>query len=220
MRLIRKYKIYTKTRNISRYPSRVLKFKRSKWLKIKNLVLRQQKNTKRKFAYPNSLIIKVNKGRFDRLRLSYTNKILKKRLLLIELNLNKRRIKTLTFQNEKIRLARLRSYFKQMYYLDYAVLMHKLSSSVPESKEHLRQKKLLVNNNVASSKTIKKGDFVHIKDKVICYKSMLNKYTRSRQFSSFTEFDPYSQSFVVLKNADEITNLDFSLSIGAVIKLK
>jgi hypothetical protein len=221
MRIIKKYKIYTKTKNISYYPSRISKFKRTKWLFLKKLIAKSlKKRKKRQVPYKNNLIIKTVKGRWDKLKFAYKNKVFNKRLLLTNLNLNKRRIRLLNLKNKKIKLEKLREYFKQLYYLDHLIFVNKLSPSVFASREYLKQKKLLVNNISTKKMTLKKGDFVHIKDNSFSYKVLNTKYTKPKQISTFTEIDYYSQSFVLIKNLAEIGSSDFSLSVGTSVKLQ
>ena len=94
------------------------------------------------------------------------------------------------------------------------------SPSVFASREYLKQKKLFVNNNLTKKMTLKKGDFVHIKDNSFSYKVLNTKYTKPKQISTFTEIDYYSQSFVLIKNLAEIGSSDFSLSVGTSVKLQ
>lgn len=112
MRLIKNYKIYTKTKNISGFPTRILKFKRTKWLflkkkikKIRRKILRFNKlnRIKNKVKYKfrklrkrpfslrlyNNKLLKINKGSWYYLDKTYRTHVLNKRTLLIYFNNSK-----------------------------------------------------------------------------------------------------------------------------------
>ena len=225
MRLLKKYKIYTKTKFVSSLPIRFLKFKRTKWLFLKKLIVRllrkrrRHKGRRGRSSYKNKLIIKTNKGRWNKLKFAYKNKISNKRLLLIELNLNKRRAKSLKLKQKKTKLGKLQEYFKQLYYLDHLIFINKLSPSVFASKQYIKEKKILVNNKSSFDMKLKKGDFVHIKDHTLSYKKLRRKYTKSKRISTFTETDYYTQSLIVLKDLKNISSVDFSLSVNNSVNL-
>lgn len=224
MRLILKYKILTKVRYLLTLPLRIRFFKRPKWNFLKKLLFRKHKKYasrryKRKLPYPDNKIKFVLFRKWRKLKNSFKQHIFSKRFLLVGLNHNKRCFKNLKSNRDKTYLKSLRTFFKQQYFLDYMLFRVKYSASIFEAGEILRRKKIFLNKEIGNKKRIlKKGDFVFIDNNLYRYKITGRKYTYTDLVDTFYENDFYTQSFIVTKNIQDISNVDFGVSYGNFIK--
>lgn len=224
MRLIKKYKILTKVRYLITLPLRIRFFKRPKWKFLQKLLFRKHKKYasrryKRKLQYPDNKIKFVLFGKWRKLKKSYKQRIFAKRFLLVGLNHNKRCFKNLKNNKNKTYLKSLRTFFRQQYFLDYMLFRVKYAASIFDAGGILRQKKIFVNDEIANKKLIlKKGDFVFMDNNLYKYKITGNKYTYTDLVDTFYENDFYTQSFIVTKSIQDISNVDFGVSYGNFIK--
>lgn len=215
MRIIHKYKIYTKVRDISRYPTRILRFKRTKWLAIRKLLSRQEK-----FLYNNNKLIKVDFNRWSNMRYIFRNKILNRRSFLIFFNNNKRVLNKILPTSKKETTLILRDLFKHIFLLEYAVFLSGFFPSVYAAKEFIKDRKVFVNaNSNIINPFLRDGDFVTIKNKNFFFEKIDKKYMRSNIYFTYNEIDYYTQSLVIIKNINKISSGDFSMSIGKYLNL-
>lgn len=217
MRIIHKYKIYTKTRDVSNYPTRILKFKRTKWLILKKLSL---KKDNLKLSFNNNELVKMDAGQWFYMQNAYRNKVLNKRSLLILFNNNKRALRSLKTSSKKDIIALLKKYFRLYFRIDYALFNTKLSSTVYSVKERLNERNITLNGSpILNTVALKSGDFVRIKDDTYSYEVVANKYTFSESVSTCFELDYYTQSLIVVKDLNDSSNEDFSISVGEYLGL-
>lgn len=224
MRKINKYKIYKKIDLISRFPLRILKFKRPKWSILK---MRFKKKTrsrryrlgkrliditcikkyfkfwhKLKYSYKNSLkTYSFLSGLFDN---SHSKRILKKS---VELKYRKEIYSKIFFEN----------YYKPC---TLTWLANLLSSSF-NARQKISAKTLLVNNKVASSsRFLVKGDILNLCDKSIKIKKLLRKINKQYSILTHVEIDYYSQQLIVLKDISSLSKADYSLLIFDYINIQ
>lgn len=216
MRLIKKYKIYTKVSNLLTYPTRILKFKRTKWLRLKKIILKKQKRRRFRIRFTNKQIIRLNVGRWFNMRNVYKNIVSNNRLLITKINLDKRKLKSFENINAKKKLTSFQKFYQQITLVDQALVLNKFSSSLFLAKEQIKSKKVILNDKVLkSSVSLKKGDFLAFKDKTFNYKNIKFNQSKTYRFNTHVESDYYLQSFVVLKSKKDITNQDFYTIIGS-----
>lgn len=221
MRLVHKYKIYNKVRNVLSYPTRILKFKRTKWLRIKKFLQKKQRKKRYRYRYrivfSNRNLVKLNLKRWSRMKYVYKNLILNNRLSLIKMNLDKRKVKYFkNFSISKKKDDTYKKFYKQISSSDYLLTLVKFSSNIFSSKQLMRSKKIFVNGKLAKKPSfLKKGDFVVLKDNFFFYKLINLKYSKMHRFNTLLDVDYYSQSFVLLKSENDVTNRDFYTITGA-----
>lgn len=216
MRLIKKYKIYTKVSNLLTYPTRILKFKRTKWLRLKKIILKKQKRRRFRIRFTNKQIIRLNVGRWFNMRNVYKNIVSNNRLLITKINLDKRKLKSFENINAKKKLTSFQKFYQQITLVDQALVLNKFSSSLFLAKEQIKSKKVILNDKVLkSSVSLKKGDFLAFKDKTFNYKNIKFNQSKTYRFNTHVESDYYLQSLVVLKSKKDITNQDFYTIIGS-----
>lgn len=241
MRLIKNYKIYTKTKNISGFPTRILKFKRTKWLflkkkirKIRKKILRfnklnrvknKAKNKfrrlrKRPFSLRlfNNKLIKINKGSWYYLDKTHRMHVLNKRTLLIYFNNSK----SIFLDLKKMRNGKVLGFFykytQKFFLTDFFLFKHRLVASVFASRESLRSRKILLNNDVLKKNVLlKKGDLIRVADSSYSFRKINRKYTRTHMWLTFSENDYYTQSVVIVKSLNDFSFNDFSLVLGSYL---
>lgn len=245
MRRIEKYKIYTKIKDIYRYPIRILKFKRPKWdITKKNMVTAKpvvidtplvnplapvdpdaapiDPEAAASCFYSDNDIVKVTSESWPTMKDTHSDSVINQRSLLIQYNNDKRILKYLKAASKKAFVSdSIKKFFRLYYRLDSLLFLGDLSPSTFFSKDALKGKKILLNGLVTKRATfLKKGDFVLIKDQSFNYEILSKRYTELNLYPTFIEVDYYTQSLVLLKNLDETTTEDFSISIGKHLDLK
>lgn len=209
MRAIHKYKIYNKISNIPSYPTRILKFKRTKWLRIKKGILRKQRRRFR-ISFLNKELIKLNVGRWINMKNVYRHYMLNKRLSLVNLNLDRR------LQTKLLKVKSSARFYNQIGRVDHALFLNKFFSSVFLAKQQIRSKKVLVNNlSLKGPILLKKGDFIVLKDTSFQFNNINKKISKSYSFNSHIEVDYYLQAFTILKSDKDLTNQDYFTIKGA-----
>lgn len=218
MRIIKKYKIYTKTRKILEYPTRILKFKRPKWYYIKRQINKLRRP--RFLNLQNCVRILLSVGRWSNLKWSHNNKVLSNRSLLVYFNNNKPIYRLLKLKNVKKRLDALKKHFRSQFFLEIFLFRQKLVNSTFESHLFLKTKKIIVNDKtVSKSLFLKKGDFVSFKDSAYCYQKTSQKFSSARHFDTFLESDYYSQTFSIFKDCNSLSYNDITLSLTSNMSL-
>lgn len=213
MRIIKKYKLYTKVRKILEYPTRILKFKRPKWFFLKKQI--QKARRMRFFNLQNSIRIKLNVGRWSNLKWSHSNRVLDKRALLVYFNNNKTLFRLLKLKNLKSRLDKLQRNVRYQYFLSFFLFRQKIVSSTFESHLFLRTKKVLVNDKILSKSVfLKRGDFIYINDFNYFYEKTVKKFSSVKYLDTFIESDYYSQTFSIIKDSSCLSYNDISLSLS------
>lgn len=241
MRLIKNYKIYTKTKNISGFPTRILKFKRTKWAflkkkirKIRKKILRFNKlnrikaKAKNKFRrirkrpynlrLYNNRLLKVNKGSWYYLDKTYRTHVLNKRTLLIYFNNNK----SICLDLKKMRNGKILNFFhkytEKFFLTDFFLFKHRIVASVFASRELLRSRKILLNNETLKKNTLlKKGDLIQSVNSLYSFKRINRKYTRTHMWLTYSENDYYTQSIVIVKSLNDFSFNDYSLVLGSYL---
>lgn len=235
MRFLNKYKLHEHFASASRrLPTRVSKFKKSKWTNIKkklwirkwiwNLARTRRRKYKAPGKFTNFFKIHVSKRKYY-LRNAFRIKLQTKKYI-SSLYDNSIKIRL----NHKIKYRRdlLCFHFtKSLFRIDIILWYLKYFTSSAEARLFLNSKNVLVNNKaVKSNYFIKKGDvisldpfseFLEIRNS---YKNMRAKYKKNRNFFPFLEYDYYTNTFVVVKNWQELSYNDLTLIITENKKIK
>jgi hypothetical protein len=211
MRIINKYSLYTKTKEISKYPNRILHFKQTKWLFLKKTILKKNFN---KVTYNNNNFVKVSTGLWERMQNTHKNKVLTKRSLLLLFNLNRRALRKKN-NHHKTLIKSISSYLELLYHIDYILFLNFFYPSVFAVKESIKQKKILINNKYQNSlNLLKQGDLIEVKDTQFLLLNMHQKFAFSKLFNTCHEVDYYSQSIIIIKDIADVTIEDFAISMG------
>lgn len=213
MKKINKYKLYNKTIALSRYPNRILKFKRPKWLKLKSLI---QANSTRSFAIYDLLSSKINDGVWDKINKYHKKKLLAN--LIFKLQFKSKNLSTKNLYNTRNLL--LDKYFKNyyqsgtlLYFLDYYSTKIQAQQKIHFGNLYLNGSLSCVNNS------LQKGDILSVLDSDLNLSKNLEKYSADSSFLTYLEVDDYSQNIVLVKGLNDLTSEDFYLMNSEYVNL-
>lgn len=203
--------------------NKVFKLKRSKW-----------KSFKLKFFIKKSVIkfytLKKQKTKlktWENKKLYFKNFIKGKRLLDLKFNLflkvskMLRSSKFLKRKNEKLRFL----FIQNFYRLDALLFFLNIAKSIHQARQLLNSGFFKINNRpVFFTKKLKKGDIITFNiikiQKFLNTNVILNLSEFNNQVYSFIEFDFYTNSFIILKNENEISTSDLSLFLKERFEIK
>ncbi len=220
MRFLNKYKVHENPASASkRLPSRILKFNRPKWAKIKSKVTRKKRQ-----AFVNVLINKVPFKSISRVKKYYKVKLQTKKYIssLFDSAVDFKSKKIFKLKKDLICFYLVKPLFRVdilLWYLNY------FGSSF-EARQNINNKKVIINGDrVKANYYIKKGDIISLNSKLSfekthTYNNTKKKYIRNKMFFSFLEFDYYTNTIIVLKDLKDLTTEDLRLLIGESIKVK
>lgn len=198
MRTFKKYKSWSKTNIGSFFPLRLLKFKKTKWKKIKKSLLRT-KNTSFFYDYTTAI---VRTKTWDRVKRYYKNK------LLLALKLKQRYDYKPQNQGSFLyeKTFYLKNFIKNEYRIDFLVFILNFFSSVYEARQHIKNGHVLINSqtNRSDNYILSRGDIIVIEKK----KFKLPQRIKKEFKFSFLEVDYYTQTIVILKDLQNINFQD------------
>ncbi len=217
MMKINKYKLYNKPVSLSRYPNRILKFKRPKWLKLKSQIqLSNNFNNARSFAIYDLLSSKVNDGVWDKISKYHKKKLLANLIFKLQFKSRISSIKNLYNTRNLLLDKYFKNYYQSgvlLYFLDYY-------TSKIQSQQKIHFGNLNLNNSLSrANNLLKKGDILNVLDSDIVLTTNLQKYSSDSSFLTFLEVDDYSQTLVVVKGLEDLTSEDFYLINSEYINL-
>lgn len=224
MRQIKKYKIYQKINLVSKFPVRILRFKRPKWLKLK---IRFFKRTRPRLKLGGKLVdITYNRthfGSWGKLGTIYKTKLRNYSFLsgMFDTSLN---LKTLKRQASALTLRKdlfSKIYFENYYKPHVLTWLASLASSTFESKQQISSKMLKINDKKASPATfLKRGDIVSILDPKINVEQISKRFNKTSTILSHTEIDYYSQNIAIIKDLSALSKEDFLILTTDYINIK
>jgi len=222
MRKINKYKIFNvigiKTKM---YPTRILKFRRPKWLRLQKLYLNTVKN-----KLVNILLIKNIFKSWEKIKKYYKKGIETKNLLhsFYESNISPRdtskNLKKTLIKKNLVSNVLLKPQFR------VDILLWKLNffASSYESKQFINNSRVLINGVcVKSNFFLKRGDVISFNSDSESKRYFFNnikRYSLHENFFTFVEVDYYTKTVVVLKNYYDLDYQDFSLIINEYLNTK
>lgn len=206
MRIFKKYKNWSKINNFDYFPSRISKFKKIKWKQIKSTFFSKLN----RYSFGNYKFIHVQNKGWGRVKNYHKEKIHYNNLLKhyygypVKVSKNSANIKNYLLDN----------FIKLNFKIDSLLHTLCLSSSLYESRELIRRRLVIVNGFAVKSQNIilKKGDIVFIENINRNIRNFSELDKRELKFS-FVEIDYYTQSFILLKNKDDITLEDISFNL-------
>lgn len=222
---IRNYKFLDKVRGRFKLSRRILEFKRPKWKKIKKHLSRSFRYKRRKGKFirifaqkparkPNIFKQPVFFG-WHKVKNSFKDKINLGRTFLILNDYNRRKKAILQREKFTVRLERSKAIFLRRFFEpEYFISSVFLAISPSHAKKYKESRILYKNEVVCEGKDfLKKGDLLTINGKIIKFSKIRKKFNNFEHLSSFYEYDYYTQSFVILKDYEEIDEKDLSLSL-------
>ena len=209
MKQTNKYKHLNTFKGTLKVSNRVLNFKRSKWNTVKKILFKTDVQPKVLDIYKQQVL-----PGWDKVKRSFKNRINFGRHLL-NLNNNKRRKKSELLKTKFItRKDKINTIlFKRFFELDFFLYSVYLTHSVNESRKAVEANKIYKNGiNTNIKKNLKSGDLITFQDNNFNFNKIQGKFNSSDGINSFYECDYYTQSFVLLKSFNEVTEKDIYLS--------
>jgi len=231
MRRLNKYKSFNKVKFFLRCPSRVLNFKKAKWVGLKEFLKRKldlsrvgrYKNKLTRRVLPTSsisnlidpMVIKQDKNRVGRVNRFYAETV-RSRLTYSVLNdrmLNMKKLQGKLRLN-KNRLDLYKSLLAEnLFNVTSLLWVLSFCRTQYQAKQELQAKKILVNGKAyVKNMHLTVGDSVSYVNNSFDLGSNLKRYQMSNsQILSFAEVDVYSQELVVVKDKESLVAEDLSL---------
>jgi ribosomal protein S4 len=218
MRLFSKYKIYKKSNSVaSKFPVRVLRFRRPKWKNIQKTLLFSQK-TPPKFMNP--FLIKTTFKIWEKLKTSYKSGLFVKNNIykFLDSAVSKNTFKKQLFFYKKtnIRKIYLASIVLGLLRIDCLLQNLNFFLTSYQARQIINSRQILVNNKpVVGNYIVKKGDIISFSDAFsdpsLFTKNILKMYSINNHFFSFVEIDYYTKTIVILKDLTDLSEEDFYL---------
>jgi ribosomal protein S4 len=219
MRLQNKYTKFSKLSVLYKEsPSRILKFHRTKWKKIQQLLFKN-KTTNVLNSYKKVLLIK--KWSAYKARYSEGVKLKKYFDCVFDQAFSILFFKKLKFLNKaKNKVVEYNTYLmRPEFRVDIFFWRLKFFSSCYEARRFINENKIRVNDKkIHPNYFLKKGDIISF-DSTIYHKNFLLKtlllnQINTNKFFSFIEIDYYTTTVVMLKNYRELNENDMSLFVN------
>lgn len=210
MRKSHKYKIHNKIDLISKFPLRVLRFKRPKWQRLKDIFL--QRNTLGKELI-DITAIKNDFKVWDKVNRAYKERLKSYSYLSASLNnsLNIRKLK----QESSIKIRKSlysKLYFQNFYKPCTLVWLANFFASSFEARQKITEKSMFINNKIATpNSSLTKGDIISITDSKLKIEKVIKKYNLNYSFLTHVEVDYYSQEMALVKDISDLSEEDYYL---------
>jgi len=228
MRTLSKYNSFFKIGAFfKKFPLKILKFKRPKWDAFKkkvNINLQQKKITSNAQSFFK--LKKVFKSWVKKKKILQNAKVTKKVISCLFNNgiKHKNIYKNVKGNNNRLSLT-INFIFKQLYRIDILLYQLSVCRSHYQSKQLIYSKKVYLNNVLLMSpkKFLKQGDIITFKNVelgIFNTKLISNKYSKSIDIISFLEFEPYTNSFIIIKRAEALSFQDINLKNTEFIDIK
>jgi len=198
MRIFKKYKSWSKI-STNFFPLRILKFKKTKWKKIKKIFLKTKKNSV--FIDHTTQVLQTKT--WDRIKNYYKNKLRSNLTLKQRYDCNL--MNYIHYHcNEKKYF--LKNYIKNEYRIDVLLCNLNFFSSIYHARQHIKNNWDLINDRVNFSEhsVLMKGDVIQL----LYIKKSLPSIIKKELKFSFLEVDYYTNTVIILKNINEINYQD------------
>ncbi len=211
MRRTHKYKTYSRIDISPKFPKRLLNLKRPKWNSLKDdlkVILADQEN----FNLIDSDVLLGETFGWDRVSRTYKSRLEFYASLSTRFDQS---VKIRRLKSYKI-VSRFDNYVKHLaegYFKVTALLWATyFFKSTFEAKQHIDGLNITLNGTkLRSNEFLSSGDVLSVLDSKFKLVNNLNKYSDNNQILSFVELDYYSQSAVVLKDIQNLSEEDLNL---------
>ncbi len=210
MRKSHKYKIHNKIDIISKFPLRILKFKRPKWQHLKDTFLYKQNLGKELIDITS---IKNDFKVWDKVSKAYKERLKSYSFVSASLN-NSIRVKKLK-QEVHAKLRKdlyAKIYFENFYKPCTLVWLANFFASSFEARQKISSKSLFVNDKLATPNSfLVKGDIISITDSKVKIDNIIKKYNLNFSILTNIEVDYYTQNIIVVKDIAHLSEEDYYL---------
>ena len=226
MRRTNKYKLFNSlTFSLKKFPLRILKFHRSKWIRLQKSLSR---NLKKK-SYARFLVnvhgIKNSPKTWEKVKRYFKKGFLYKNLLYTLFD------KSVVFHSlkNKARFDVLKKDFIETYLIKTEfridILLFNLNffDSIYQAKQCINSKNVFVNGKFIKPNTVlSKGDIITFNSSIFnrSFNSVAKKYSTYEKFFTFLEIDYYTKTIVVIKDPHTLTEEDLYLLTTEYLNVK
>lgn len=209
MRIFKKYKSWSKAVLTNFFPLRILKFKKTKWRKIKKILLKIKNN----FFFIDHATHVISTKTWDRIKNNY------KAQLQFNLNLKQRYDCSLSSNNNKLCNEKsyiINNFINNEYRLDLLLYVLNFYTSVYQARQSIKNGLVFINNKPFYSEhvVLTKGDVVCLSKNKINLPQVIKKELKF----TFLEIDYYTQTFIILKNKSLINYQDIIYNFNEKIQ--
>ena len=208
MRFLNKYKIHGNYTSASKkLPLRVLKFKRTKWAKIKTKIRPVFKRRVSKWSKKNTFLNKKYNKNFNKKNTFNNNK----------------RKKPAYLDLLRVSISLRGKFFLNKYFLTKLQTKKYVFISSFSARLLINSGYIFINNKtVKPNYCVKKGDIISfdLPENCSSYLEVQSKYQKIRKFFPFLEYDYYTNTFIVLKDWEELEKNDFALLFSEIRKFQ
>lgn len=235
MRFNTQFKNYCKPLNFIRnFPVRILKFKHTKWKKVQN-ILNQRKayvassillqkegqlHIKKKNIFFNNLSQTFSYKHLSNIQLSYKQSLELKRSVFIyydQLFLLQHFKRKRLFEQKDKRHLFLLALIEPLFRLDVLLWKIGIFESLYSARHHIYKGLININfKKINQTCFLKKNDIITF-SKVLFYETILRNF---EFFSSFLEYDVYSNSLIIFKNLLDLSELDLYTIISRPLYIR
>jgi ribosomal protein S4 len=207
MRFKKKYKGLAHLQTLlNSLPNRVHKFKRPKWLKLKQSLI---KSSVKKTYFQRFSITRLEYKNWEKINTNFKNGINLKRSLsaLYDFSVPVRSFKKYS-ELPFLKKNSVFAYLYPLFQIDILLVKVNFISSVYEARQALKSKEIIVNGkNVSSSYNTKIGDIIEYNQRNV---NLVNLFKKGipEYFFFFFEIDYYSKTIIVIKDLSSLSILD------------
>lgn len=218
MRNVKKYKQYSKNKELSvNIPSRILKFNRPKW---KFFQKKLDQFNKPSGSFINPLVRKASDRYWDKSTDYFRDGIQLKRYLMnsYDASIKTAFLKKGSEKKKTVKSLLLNFLVKPVYRVDILLSRLHFFYSLYQTRQFIKYGIILINGKkVDISYVLKKGDVISFNLKKtykhLKFKEISTKFLNNNAIYSFIELDLYTNSLVILKDIDELTQGDLNLLV-------
>lgn len=226
MRTVAKYK-FLKKQLLDRAPVRILKFKRSRWVKSKKLIQKINTLSKKKSKIKLKTIagVFVSNRALPKIKSYYSERIATK-ITFKQLFDLKGKITTIRNHSLDFDVVLNRILVKQ--YFKPEILLYKLNffSSISEAVQFLSTGKVLINLQIKKPNFfLKGGDIITFNcssfDNFFKKKKIItNQIFLKKSLFSFLEVDFFTKTIIILKDSSDISSKDYNLFLSTYLNIQ
>ena len=218
MRNLKKYKQYSKNKELSvNIPSRILKFNRPKW---KLFQKKLDQLNKPSGSFINPLVRKASDRYWDKSTDYFRDGIQLKRYLMnsYDSSIKTAFLKKGSEKKKTVKSLLLNFLVKPVYRVDILLSRLHFFYSLYQTRQFIKYGIILINGKkVDISYVLKKGDVISFNLKKMYkhlkFKEISTNFLNNNAIYSFIELDLYTNSLVILKDIDELTQGDLNLLV-------
>lgn len=226
MRTVAKYK-FLKKQLLDRAPVRILKFKRSRWVKSKKLIQKINTLSKKKSKIKLKTIagVFVSNRALPKIKSYYSERIATKITFKQLFDL---RGKITTIRNHPLDFDVVLNRILVKQYFKPEILLYKLNffSSISEAVQFLSTGKVLINLQIKKPNFfLKGGDIITFNcssfDNFFKKKKIItNQIFLKKSLFSFLEVDFLTKTIIILKDSSDISSKDYNLFLSTYLNIQ